>query len=95
MMRRMIRLGLLALLLSPAPAAWAQSFPSNDPVIKQIWAMGMDSSQVGRLAQVLTDSIGPRLTGSPGMKAGNDWLVATYKGWGIDAENVQYGTWKK
>ena len=94
MMRRMIRLGLLALLLSPAPAAWAQSFPSNDPVIKQIWAMGMDSSQVGRLAQVLTDSIGPRLTGSPGMKAGNDWLVATYKGWGIDAENVQYGTWK-
>ena len=94
MMRRMIRLGLLALLLSPAPAAWAQSFPSNDPVIKQIWAMGMDSSQVGRLAQVLADSIGPRLTGSPGMKAGNDWLVATYTGWGINAENVQYGTWK-
>lgn len=94
MMRRMIRLGLLALLLSPASAAWAQSFPSNDPVIKQIWAMGMDSSQVGRLAQVLSDSIGPRLTGSPGMKAGNDWLVATYTGWGISAENVQYGTWK-
>ena len=46
------------------------------------------------LAQALDDSIGPRLTGSPGIKAGNDWLVATYTRWGIGAENVQYGTWK-
>ena len=93
-MRRMIRLGLLALLLAPATAAWGQSFPSDDPIIKRIWSLGMDSSQVGALAQVLDDSIGPRLTGSPGIKAGNDWLVKTYTSWGISAENVQYGTWK-
>jgi hypothetical protein len=90
----MIRLGLLALLLAPAVPASAQSFPSDDPVIKQIWTLGMDSSQVGVLAQTLDDSIGPRLTGSPGMKAGNDWLVSMYTRWGISAENVQYGTWK-
>jgi hypothetical protein len=93
-MRRTIRMGLLALLLGPVTAAWGQSFPSDDPVIKRIWTMGMDSSQVGMLAQVLGDSIGPRLTGSPGIKAGNDWLVSTYTRWGISAENVQYGTWK-
>ncbi|HQR18802.1 MAG TPA: peptidase M28, partial [Gemmatimonadales bacterium] len=93
-MRRMIRLGLMALLLAPATAAWGQSFPSDDPIIKRIWSLGMDSSQVGALAQVLDDSIGPRLTGSPGIKAGNDWLVKTYTSWGISAENVQYGTWK-
>jgi hypothetical protein len=90
----MIRLGLLAVLLVPGTAAWGQSFPSDDPIIKRIWAMGMDSSQVGRLAQVLDDSIGPRLTGSPGIKAGNDWLVSAYTRWDISAENVQYGTWK-
>ena len=93
-MRRLFLLVMLTVLVAPASSAWAQSFPSDDPIIKQIWAMGMDSSQVGALAQVLDDSIGPRLTGSPGMKAGNDWLVATYARWGISAENVQYGTWK-
>ncbi len=54
----------------------------------------MNSSQAYRLAQVLSDSIGPRLTGTPGIKRGNDWLVATYKSWGVDARNEQYGKWK-
>jgi len=90
----MLYAGLLAALLAPVPAASAQSFASDDPVLKRIWTLGMDSSQVATLAQVLDDSIGPRLTGSPGIKAGNDWLVSTYAGWGISAENVQYGTWK-
>jgi hypothetical protein len=75
-----------------APAA-AQTFPVDDPVLRQIWAEGMNNSQTYRLMQVLTDSIGPRLTGSPGMKAGQDWLVATYRSWGIPARNEQYGTW--
>jgi len=87
-------LAVLALAALPVRAAHAQSFPSDDPTIKRIWALGMDSSQVASLAQVLDDSIGPRLTGTPGIKAGNDWLVATYARWGISAENVQYGTWK-
>ena len=72
----------------------AQSFVSDDPVIKRIWAIGMDSSQTVRLSQALFDSIGPRLTGSPDQKRGNDWLVKTYTSWGIDAKNEQYGTWR-
>jgi hypothetical protein len=74
--------------------AAAQSFPTDDPVLKRIWAIGMDSSQTYDLAQALLDSIGPRLTGSPGHRAGNDWLVSRYRGWGIEARNEQYGTWK-
>ncbi len=93
-MRRLSVLVLLAALAAPAASAWGQSFASDDPIIRQIWSMGMENSQVATLAQVLDDSIGPRLTGSPGMKAGNDWLVKTYAGWGISAENVKYGTWK-
>jgi len=72
----------------------AQSYPTANPVVRQIWTEGMDNSQAYKLTQVLSDSIGPRLTGSPGIKRGNDWLVATYKSWGVDARNEQYGKWK-
>lgn len=81
--------------LAPAvrPAA-AQSFPTQDPVIGSIWHEGMENSQLQPLAQALMDSIGPRLTGSPGLASANDWLVKTYAGWGVTARNEKYGTWK-
>jgi hypothetical protein len=63
-------------------------------VLRHIWALGMDSSRVGALLQTLSDSIGPRLTGTPQMKAANDWAVATYAKWGIPARNEQVGTWR-
>jgi hypothetical protein len=91
-MRRLLSLALASLIA--APAIGAQTYATSDPVIRRIWEEGMDRSQAERLIQVLSDSIGPRLTGSPGMKRGNDWLVASYKGWGIEAANEQYGTWK-
>jgi hypothetical protein len=91
-MRRFLPVALATLVA--APAIGAQTYATNDPVIRRIWEEGMNRSQSERLIQVLSDSIGPRLTGSPGMKRGNDWLVATYKGWGVEASNEQYGTWK-
>ncbi len=84
-----------ALALGTLPAAVdAQTFPGNDPVIGRIWAIGMDSSHTMQLSQALFDSIGPRLTGSPDARRGNDWLVNVYKSWGIDAKNEQFGTWR-
>src|SRR6185503_1539008 len=88
------RLTVIALALATAPQLSAQTFPSTDSTIRRIWAEGMDSSQAYNLAQALMDSIGPRLTGSPGIRSGNDWLVARYQGWGVTARNVQYGTWR-
>jgi hypothetical protein len=93
---RLVALAALALL---APAAHAQEIPTlgaptNDPVIKRIYQEGMQNSQASRLAQVLMDSIGPRLTGSPANRAANDWLVKTYGSWGITARNEKYGTWR-
>ena len=84
----------LLLVCASATAARAQSFAVEDPVLRAIWAEGMERSQVERLAQTLADSIGPRLTGSPGMQSAQEWTVARYRGWGIDARNEQYGTWK-
>jgi hypothetical protein len=73
--------------------ATAQTFPTDDPTIRRIWVEGMDSSQVYPLAQVLLDSIGPRLTGSPQHGAAVEWALSTYKRWGIVARREQYGTW--
>jgi carboxypeptidase Q len=92
-MRRLAFVVGFAAVALPAPSI-AQRFPSADPVIRRIHSLGMDSSQVYPLAQVLSDSVGPRLTGTPGMKRGNDWLVSRYTAWGITARNEQYGTWK-
>lgn len=91
MLRRFV---VTALALVAAPVLSAQTFPSTDSTIRRIWAEGMDNSQAYALAQTLMDSIGPRLTGSPGIRSGNDWLVARYQGWGITARNEQYGTWR-
>ena len=85
---------LAAGLLAAALPLAAQTLPVQDATLQRIWALGMDSSTTWSLAQTLTDSIGPRLNGSPGHKAGNDWLVAMYGKWGIEARNEQYGTWR-
>jgi hypothetical protein len=74
--------------------AVAQDNPAGDPVVQRIYDEGMHRSQAAKLAQVLMDSIGPRLTGSPANRAANDWLVRTYKAWGVDVKNEQYGTWR-
>src|ERR1051325_2885756 len=81
-------------LLMLAPPASAQTFPTADPVIKRIYAVGMDSSETQRLPHVLFDSLGPRLTGTPAIKRAQDWLVSLYRSWGIAAKEERYGTWR-
>ena len=73
--------------------ACAQMFPTDDPVISQIWSLGMENSQVYLLSQALLDPIGPRLTGSPEHSAAIDWILGKYEEWGISARREQYGTW--
>ncbi len=71
----------------------AQQFTTDDPTIQGIWVEGMERSQATTLSQVLTDSIGPRLTGSPGSEAASDWVVSMYESWGIETRQETYGTW--
>ena len=84
--------------LVPLPGAeglGAQDFPTENPIIRAIWAQGMEeSSQVEQLAQVLLDSIGPRLSGSPGQRAAVEWAASTYENWGVPVRKEQYGTWR-
>jgi carboxypeptidase Q len=84
----------LAMGLALPSAAAAQTFRTEDPVLRRIWAEGMERSQTERLAQVLIDSIGPRLSGSPGYTAATDWLVRLYGDWGVEVEKERYGSWR-
>ena len=87
----------LTAISAPANAQFGQQptgFAVENSVLRRIWASGNDSSQLPRLAQVLFDSLGPRLTASPGMAAAQNWLIATYTAWGIPARKEQYGTWR-
>jgi hypothetical protein len=91
-MKRTLALALcLTAIATPAGLATAQV---SDPVLKHMWTLGMDSSHTWDLAQTLFDSIGPRLTGTPQGTQASDWVMKTYKAWGIDAKREQYGTWR-
>ena len=80
--------------LAVTPPVAAQTFPTGDPVIKRIYALGMDSTHLYTEAHVLFDSLGPRLMGTPNIKRAQDWLTALYHSWGIDAKEEKYGTWR-
>ncbi|MBM3907466.1 MAG: M20/M25/M40 family metallo-hydrolase [Gemmatimonadetes bacterium] len=84
---------LLALLASAASVR-AQNAPALDPAIQRIWTLGMDSSHAPRLAQVLLDSIGPRLIGGPDMDSAHRWAIGVLGGWGIEAKTENFGTWR-
>jgi carboxypeptidase Q len=90
-----LRVQLIAIGLALLPAvAGAQTFRTADTVIKRMWQVGMEESRVEALAQVLIDSIGPRLSGSPGFASAVEWIERTYQGFGVPARRERYGTWR-
>lgn len=80
--------------MTSGAAARAQTFAAPEPMLQRIWAEGHERSQIVPLAQTLLDSLGPRLTGSPGSRAAQEWMIGRYAAWGIPARNEQYGTWR-
>ena len=93
-MKRLSFAVLVGMCIIPAQNARAQSSSQTDAIIRRIRAIAIDSSHTERLAHTLFDSLGPRLTGTPDHKRANDWLVSTYRSWGIEARNEKIGTWR-
>lgn len=91
---RALRTGLLVALVPATPAVAAAQMAGGEDVLAAIDREATENSQVRALAQVLLDSIGPRLTGTPAMAAAGEWAVARYREWGIEARNERYGTWE-
>ena len=94
---RAVYAGLVVMIMgagsTPADLA-AQRLATEDPVLQGIWDQAIDNSHFERLAQSLLDSIGPRLTASPGMEMAQDWAVQVLKSWGVEARTERYGTWE-
>ncbi len=89
------RAALVGLPLIAGPSGvMAQTFTTEDPVIRRMWEVGIENSRTETLAQVLMDSIGPRLAGSPELAAAQDWLVGLYESWGVTVRKEGYGTWR-
>ncbi len=72
----------------------AQTHRSDDPVLHAMWAEGMENSRTEYLAQILTDYIGPRLSGTPQFQDAVDWLLDVYGAWGVSVRAEEYGTWR-
>jgi len=58
-------------------------------VMNKIRIEGFTNSQVMDTLSYLTDEIGPRLTGSPNMRAANDWTAEQFSKWGLTNVKLQ------
>lgn len=71
----------------------AEQIPA-DPVVEKIIQEASENSQLKKLAHELLDVVGPRLVGTSQMQHAHNWAVQTFSGWGIQAQNQQFGEWR-
>jgi carboxypeptidase Q len=57
--------------------------PVDLEMVTRIREEGLQHSQVMETVRHLTDDLGPRLTGSPQLKAANEWTRQRLAGWGL------------
>ena len=88
-----------ALLVALAPRPVAAQTPTVDTSGAGVLIdQALTHSQAMANLQHLTDVVGPRLTGSPAARAANDWTLAKFKEYGLDARLEQWnfgGTWTR
>ena len=92
-----IAVGVSALVLCAAPpfAAWERSEPVDAEINAKIRKEGMDNSKIMRTMHYLTDVYGPRLTGSPNLKAAGEWIVKESASWGFTNGHLEPWDWGK
>lgn len=84
---------LLSLSLLSIAAVAAAAEPVDWEMVTRIRDEGLNRSQVMDTLEHLTETIGPRVTGSPEMRQANDWTRERLAGWGLDAwlESYDFG----
>jgi carboxypeptidase Q len=83
-----LSLALTLTALAPKPAQAQQIDPS---VMARIRDEGLNRSQLPQTLSYLTEVIGPRLTGSPGLMRANEWTKSKLNDWGIEAKLEPWG----
>ncbi len=77
-----IAVGLSTLIASAAPPFLAQERVDSD-INAKIRKEAQDNSKILRTLHYLTDVYGPRLTGSPNLKAAGEWAIKEMASWGF------------
>ena len=84
----------LPVLLAVPLAAQSGPLSSNDAdVLARIRDEANSRSQILRTVHFLADRYGPRLTGSPSLKAAGEWAVATMQSWGLTNGHLEPWNW--
>ena len=88
MLRRVALIAALSLTLPPLVTATSEE-AVDWGVMSRIRDEGFNRSQVMETLGQLTDVIGPRLTGSPGMKKANEWTREQLEKWGLSSAHLE------
>ena len=86
--RSVFQITALASVLCLASLGAAQGDPA---MLQKIADEGKNRSQVMKTLRHIAFDIGPRLTGSPQLAAGQKWAVDQFKAWGL--KNVHLEKW--
>ena len=79
------------LTIVPAASSQVAQEAVDLEVVQRIRQEGLENSHIDSLAWYLTEVIGPRLTGSPGMRRANEWTAEMLESWGL--QNVIVEPW--
>src|SRR5688572_14670064 len=81
-MRRLLLAGVVAFIASISALLVAEERP-DEAIFWKIRQEGTTNSQILRTLHMLTDVHGPRLTGSPNLRAAGDWAIEQMHAWGL------------
>jgi carboxypeptidase Q len=82
-----------ALMLCAASMPFAAEERIDPEINSRIRDEGMNHSQVMRTLHFLADVYGPRVTGSPSLKAAGEWAVKTMADWGMKNGHLEPWDW--
>jgi hypothetical protein len=82
-MRKLSYVALAVLVWAGAAALVAAQERVDQDVFWKIRQEGTNNSKILQTLHVLTDVYGPRLTGSPNLKAAGEWAIEQMQAWGL------------
>jgi hypothetical protein len=80
---RIVAMATTAIFSAASQPALSQQPPTQASVVAAIKAEGLRRSQAPQLFHMLTDVIGPRLSGSPAHRAAARWAADRFREWGL------------
>src|SRR5262249_60154222 len=87
-MRRLLTIAISAIVVATLVSAGARENDTDD-IHWRIRHEAINNSQILRTVHMLTDAYGPRLTGSPNLKAAAEWALRQMESWGLENGHLE------